>query len=861
MTAPQNAENGGLDRFFPGNSAMANRMRQFDWSDSPLGPPETWPQTLKTSVRIILTSRHPMFLWWGDQLINLYNDAYAALLHAKHPAALCRPAAAVWPEIWDQVGPQAELAMHRLEGTYDEALPFVIYRKGYAEETYATFSYTPIPNDEGGFGGILCPVTEETERIIGERQMALLRDLAARTGSARTCEKACELVASAMETDPDDLPFALIYLIDSEKRVARLSGNSSVSRGSEAAPESVHLDSPCIWPLEQVWRNRLSLRVSDLGTVSDKLPLVRKQYPVTETIAIPILSSGAGPGGVLIAGLSPLRSFDHSYSQFLDLVAGGVSAAITNGQAYEAERQRTEALAEIDRASLSGLTNDLIASRHALRRREEHLAESERISHTGSCAWNTSTGELVWSEEHCRIFGVPPDQQRQTRASFLNKVYHEDREFVGRAVDLAAEQRTGFDLEYRIVRPDGRIRHIHALCRPAEETDRSADFILAVVDITERKKAEQELRRNEAYLAESERLSHTGSWAWNVTTGALFWSEEHYRILGVVPGHDQVPLSEGLQFIHPDDRKAVEEALERAVRDGADFETESRIVRPDGMVRHIHSRGRPVFDSAGGLVEFAGTIIDNTERKQAYEALQKAQADMAHMARVTTMGELAASIAHEVNQPLSAVINDAAACSGWLDRPQPNVSEASAAAARIMEQAMRASEVISRIRSLLKKSQPDKSVVYLNELINEVLTLTQYEILTHNIAAETELANDLLAVRGDPVQLKQVLANLVVNAIEAIRESTGPARRLVIVSRNSAPDEILVAVRDSGVGIDLETTGELFRPFVTHKPEGLGMGLAISRSIIEAHGGRLWATANEWGGATFQLSLPALRAT
>src|SRR4051812_28554101 len=200
------------DGVFAGGGEMGRRMRAFDWSKTSLGPVSGWPQTLKTCVRIILTSRQPMFVWWGEHLINLYNDAYKAIVGGKHPAALGQPAAVVWREIWDQVGPRARRAMTGNEGTYDEALLLVMERHGYQEETYYTFSYSPVPNERGGTGGILCANTDDTQRIIGERRLALLRDLAARTADARRVEEVCASAAEALAGDAKDLPFALLYL-------------------------------------------------------------------------------------------------------------------------------------------------------------------------------------------------------------------------------------------------------------------------------------------------------------------------------------------------------------------------------------------------------------------------------------------------------------------------------------------------------------------------------------------------------------------------------------------------------------------------------------------------------------------------
>ena len=201
-----------------GGGELGALMRAIDWSRTALGPVERWPQALRTSVRIMLTSRQPMFVWWGDELINLYNDAYKSIVGGKHPQALGQPASLVWREIWDQVGPRAKSAMTANEGTYDEALLLIMERHGYREETYYTFSYSPVPSDTGEAGGILCANTDDTQRIIGARQLALLRELAARTTDARTIGDACSLAVQSLETNPRDLPFAAIYLLDTRSQ-------------------------------------------------------------------------------------------------------------------------------------------------------------------------------------------------------------------------------------------------------------------------------------------------------------------------------------------------------------------------------------------------------------------------------------------------------------------------------------------------------------------------------------------------------------------------------------------------------------------------------------------------------------------
>ncbi|MBD2245027.1 response regulator [Nostoc sp. FACHB-888] len=350
------ASNVGVNFLLAGGE-MGARMREQDWSKTSLGPPQQWPQSLKTAVRIMLTCRQPMFVWWGEELINLYNDAYKAIIGGKHPEALGQPASYVWREIWDQVGPRAESAMLKNEGTYDEALLLIMERFGYPEETYYTFSYSPVPNDQGDTGGIICANTDDTQRIIGERQLALLRELAARTADARTFDQACRLSANCLESNPYDLPFAMIYLVEPDQQQVFLAGTCRIAQNHVAVPQTVALDSDCVWPFAEVIRTLQAQLISDLGAFNS-LPCGIWQRSPHQAIAVPIAPSGqTGKAGILIAGLNPFRLFDDNYRGFIDLVAAQIAASIANAQAYEEERKRAQALAEIDRAKTVFFSN------------------------------------------------------------------------------------------------------------------------------------------------------------------------------------------------------------------------------------------------------------------------------------------------------------------------------------------------------------------------------------------------------------------------------------------------------------------------------------------------------------------------
>ncbi|HXN23869.1 MAG TPA: PAS domain-containing protein [Candidatus Dormibacteraeota bacterium] len=374
----------------------------------------------------------------------------------------------------------------------------------------------------------------------------------------------------------------------------------------------------------------------------------------------------------------------------------------------------------------------------------------------------------------------------------------------------------------------------------------------------EREQAEATRRESEAYLAEAQRLSHTGSWAWTSATGEMrYWSEECYRVLGFDP-HGGLPrLETFFQRIHPDDQARTTETIECATREKADFVLDYRIVHPGGEIRDVHSVGHPVLGLSGDLVEFVGTVIDVTERKWAEEErerLRQAQADLAHVSRVTTMGELTASLAHEVNQPIGAAVTNANACLRWLTRDHPDVEEARAAAMRIVKDGTRAAEIISRIRLLFKKGTPEREVVDVNEVIREMIVLLHREATRYAISVRTELAADLPQVMADHVQLQQVMMNLIMNGIDAMKDMEG-TRELAIKSQRVENEQLLVSVSDTGMGLPPQQADQIFNAFFTTKLHGTGMGLRISRSIVESHGGRLWAADNSPRGARFCFTL------
>ncbi|MBV8416153.1 MAG: DUF4118 domain-containing protein [Verrucomicrobia bacterium] len=414
---------------------------------------------------------------------------------------------------------------------------------------------------------------------------------------------------------------------------------------------------------------------------------------------------------------------------------------------------------------------------------------------------------------------------------------------------------------------------------------------------TERKRAEEELRRSQAYLAEAESVSKIGCWALKPATKEItYWSQERYNLFGFEPEAGIPSFEAVLQRIHPEDRtRWLRNTEEAETRDSG---LEFRVVLPDGEIKHLHEVGHPVFSASGELVEIIDAAIDITERKRAEKelhqkevSLREAQSSLAHVSRLTTIGELAVSIAHEVNQPLTAIINNANACLGLLPSETTDLDELHAALSDIVSDADRASGVIARIRALVENVPPQKSRLNINETIGEVIALTRGELYRHGVLLQTRLANDLPPIMGDRIQLQQVILNLIINAIEAMSGVTDGPRELLVSSEKvtaleksehftpirryadtpTRPDaaheegqslaeaegsHVLVSVADSGPGLDANALDHLFDAFYTTKPHGLGMGLSISRSIVKAHGGRLWAMTNVPKGALFQFTLP-----
>jgi PAS domain S-box-containing protein len=513
-----------------------------------------------------------------------------------------------------------------------------------------------------------------------------------------------------------------------------------------------------------------------------------------------------------------------------------------------------------DLVEFVGTAMDITAATQAektLRESEAYLAEAQRLSHTGSWARVSSTGEMrYWSEECYRVLGFDPRDGLPRFETFLQRVHPDDQAKIREISAAAGRAKFDYETDYGIVHPGGEIRDIHVVAHPVfNPSGDLVEYVGTVMDVTERRRSEEKLRQSEAYLAEAQKLTHTGSWVWEVAERrASHLSEEWYRVYGFDPKEGMSAWNKRLERIHPDDCDGRQQAIDRAINEKSDYEVEYRILLPGGAVRYLRSVGHPVLNASGDLVEFVGSSTDITERKQAEEVLHQAQTDVARINRITTMGELTASLAHEVKQPIAAAVTDANTCVRWLSRDCPDVEEAREAASRVVKDATRAAEIITRVRQLFKKGTPEQALIDVNEIIREMIVLLGSDATRYDVSIQTELAKDLPQVMGDRVQMQQVLMNLMTNSIDAMKDLDGT--RELIISSQAEDGQLMISVSDTGVGLPPKQADQIFDAFFTTKPQGTGMGLRISRSIVESHGGRLWAADNSPRGASFHLTLP-----
>jgi len=582
---------------------------------------------------------------------------------------------------------------------------------------------------------------------------------------------------------------------------------------------------------------------------------------------IPILLGHGGELGVLVAG-SAREGFPRATERLVVMVAAnegaiGLREALLLGEQKRLAQtldqrvaRRTAELAEANEELRSE-----IAARRLVEARKSAIVDSAldcvvAVDHDGVITDFNLAAERTFGYERDKIVGrklvetlIPPCLREQHLRGFERHISSGEARVLGKRVEMTAMRADGseFPLELSISRV--------AINGPPAFTAYLRDITDVRKRIAERERAEAALKQSEAFLAEGQRLSRTGSFSWCMASGEIIWSEQLYRIFELdraVP----VTMDAIVSRVHPDDAAMFDQVMRHAREYGEDFAFEHRLRMGDESVKHVHVSAHAVRD-AKGRREYIGAVQDVTEARLSEQALARARAELTRVTRITTLGALTASIAHEVNQPLSGIITNASTCARMLDGSPPNVAGARETARRMLRDGNRAAQVIARLRALFaKKDSAALDDVDLNEAAREVIALSLTELQGNHVIVSTEFADELAHVLGDRIQLQQVILNLVRNASEAMTGVHDRAREIAIRTAPDGDDRVCLSVRDTGTGLSREVMERLFDAFYTTKQSGMGIGLAISRSIIESHQGRLWATNNAPFGATFHLSIP-----
>lgn len=505
---------------------------------------------------------------------------------------------------------------------------------------------------------------------------------------------------------------------------------------------------------------------------------------------------------------------------------------------------------------LASRAHELSELNDKLRESQANLEEAQRIARIGHWKRDVATGVLTWSDEVYRMFGLKPQEVRITFQDFLSRIDDPaDRQRVAEIVAEAVQKVSDYEFEFKIRRADGETRLLRSeghVSRDHQSGDLQAFGI--VQDITERTRKEETLRQSERRLRSVIDTLPAMAWMLFPDGRVDFMNKRWLEYVG--QSLEEFAL-EPFAPIHPEDRPRVAKKFGEMLAAKRAYEDEMRLRRSDGEYRWFLLRTVPSFDEAGNLHRWYGISADIQERKEAEQALAENQSILGRITRATVAGELTASIAHEINQPLGAIVANASAALRWLTGNEPNLAEGRNALERIIRDGNRASEVVGRIRALLKKGAPMRKRIAITDIVRETVLLIEADAMRRGARIQLHVSPESPEIIGDPIELQQVLMNLVMNALEAVAEVPEENRRVTISVQTGEGNLLDVRVADAGVGIHPDRISAIFEPFQTTKEDGLGLGLAISRSIIERHGGRIDAIPNDGPGMTFRLTLPA----
>ena len=829
-------------------------MRDFDWSSTPLGPVSQWPQSLRTAVGVLLSTLHPMFIWWGPDLIQFYNDAYRRSLGPdRHPSALGRGGRECWAEIWPTIGPEIEAIMAGGEATWHEDHLVPITRGDRVQDVYWSYSYSPILDDEGEVGGVLVTVQETTRRVLTERRARLLQQLATREFEADSESEAITVAIAVLDRHPEDVAFALVYVRGEDTGVLRL---------ADAADPTLDPSADGFRPAAaEAMRERKAVRVSPLPAALGEIRHRLSSEPVREALVVPLLGGvgSAGVRGVLVAGMNPRLVADEDCRTFFGQVAREITLAMDRAQAVELERRAWRA------------AEQAAAERDAER---QQLARVFQLSPTFLAVLrgpdlvfelsNTAYQQLIGYRD---VVGKParealPEVEGQGFFELLERVLRTGEPFVGNELPLQMARQPGAALETRFVNfvyqpmrgPNGAVTGI--LASGTDVTD-----LVQAREAAERLARERDIERRQLLtVLEQSPLAIVLA---DAPSGRVtFTNARVWEIFGAAPTARSVEsYSDEWRGRHPDGRPiaAEEWPLSRALLHGEVVANETVLVEGAGGRRaEIVINAAPVRDAEGKIIAGVAMFWDVTAERRTERQLRDAE-------RLQSVGTLAGGVAHEVNNQMTTVLGFGEFILRALGPDHPQAADLRV----LLTAADRTARITHQLLTFSRKQVTQPQVVDLRALIHGLRPVLQ-QLLGSDKQLEITGAGQTRTVTVDPTQVEQVMINLVANA----RDATETGERVTIDVRNvdlTAADaqhhtfpivpgaHVQLTVSDTGHGMDASTLAHVFEPFFTTKRlgEGTGLGLSMVYGIVKRHGGYIWAESLPGRGTTMKICWPA----
>ncbi|GAB1543442.1 hypothetical protein NUACC21_61160 [Scytonema sp. NUACC21] len=802
-----------LEGIFAGGGQMGTLMRCFDWASTPLGSVETWSQSLRTAVSILLNSPYPTAIFWGFKFIQFYNDAYIPILTEKHPQALGQSMPQVLPELWSITEPVLQSVMETGEPAESKDIQLFVNRNGYLEEIYMTFSYSAIRDENARVVGIFVACTETIQTVIRQRRPNTIQNLAVRGSDTKTVgdthrlmeenyEQQLRMVSERahgkLRTILESITDAFIAL-DKDWRICYV--NQKVARTSRQPLD--HLVGKRIWE-QWPWL---------IGTEVER----EFRRAVTEQVAV------------------HLEIFYDPLDIWLEIHAYPSEDGLNIFLRDISDRKRMEVL--------------LLES-------EERLRLAVEGSDLGMWDYDLQSGDLVWSERCKAMFGAVSDDTI-TYELFLNALHPSDRERVDRSVQLVITGGNDYKMEFRTLWPDGTVHWVASRGRAyRDENGKPIRMVGAVLDITAIKHVEDALRQNEAHLAMAQRVAQVGSWEFDLEKQKIIWSETTFNHWGIDPTQLEPSYGELLERVYPDDRELLRQAVERVIVEGVPYAFDLRILRPDGSIRYLDSRGEPLFNEAGQVIKLIGTSMDITDRKQTELALQQAKEAAETASRIKD--DFLAILSHELRSPLNPIL-------AWAQLLRSRKYDPATT-----DRALEAIERNAKLQTQLIEDLLDMSRILQGKLILNVKSVNLVFVIksaveTIRVAAQSKaiqiqtiLDSTPLQIKGDSTRLQQVVWNLLSNAIKFT-----PSGGQVTVKLEYFDSYAQIQVSDTGKGISKDFLPHVFERFrqesrsTTREFGGLGLGLSIVRHLIKLHDGSVYAESpGDNLGATFTVRLP-----